>query len=63
MNADILKTRLKIADRRLGLLESWYEGVRGEDLQDDAETLEAIERTYGEIQELKKWLDSIKKGN
>lgn len=53
---DILKMRLKLADKRLGLLESWYEGVHGEDLQDDDETLAAIENTYGEIQHIKQLL-------
>lgn len=58
MNAELglLESKLKIADARLSRLESWYEGVRGEDSQDDADTLAAIENTYGEIHELKELL-------
>ena len=54
-----LKAELKIADARLSRLEAWHEGVKGDNAEEDKETLEQIERTYGEIKSLKLWLKSI----
>lgn len=65
MNAEFQKLMLiaekRTAEKTLSRLTAWHEGVRGEDLQDDAETLAEIENTYSKIQELTQQLKGWKK--
>lgn len=63
MNAELLKTRLKVASKKISDLETWGEMERKEEPENYEVTKMELQYLYGYADALESILKTIQKGN